>query len=152
MKALVVFATNSGGTQLAAEQVKEDLVKNNVEAILKEVRETQIDEFAGYDLVILASPSWDYEGLEGQPHPDYRSFMEGVKGKKNEGKKFAVVGLGDSSYTYFCGAVEHLENFVKELGGKLVVPSLKIDGFYLDQAGNTQKLTDWTQNLAQNLS
>src|SRR3989344_7871115 len=123
MKVLVVFATNSGGTQLAAENVKEILAKNNHEVSLKEVRETNIDEFVNFDLIILASPSWDYEGLEGQPHPDFRQFIESAKGKKLDGKKFAILGLGDSSYTYFCGAVNHLENFVKELEGTLVTES-----------------------------
>ena len=148
MKILIVFATNSGGTQLAADLLKETLVKNSHEVTVKEVRETNIDEFAGVDLVILASPSWDYEGLEGQPHPDYREFIDKAKDKKFVGKKFAVVGLGDSSYTYFCGAVDHIEKFVKDLNGTLTAESLKIDGFYLDQAGNSQKLSDWAQKLA----
>lgn len=152
MKVLIVFATNSGGTQLASDLIKETFVKNNHEARVIEIRETNIDEFVNYDLIVLASPSWDYEGLEGQPHPDYRAFMETAKGKKFAGKRFAIVGLGDSSYTYFCGAVDHLENFIKELGGVLVEPSIRIDGFYLDQTGNSQKLTDWTKTVAQKLS
>lgn len=97
-------------------------------------------------------PSWDYEGLEGQPHPDYKQFMEASKGKKLDGNKFAVLGLGDSSYTYFCGAVSHLENFVKELGGMLITDSLKIDGFYLDQVNNSQKLAEWADSLAKKVS
>ena len=152
MKVLIVFATNSGGTQLASDIVKENFIKNNHEAVVKEVRETNPDEFASFDLVILSSPSWDYEGLEGQPHPDYRPFMESSHGKKFVGKRFAVLGMGDSSYTYFCGAVDHLENFVKELGGTLIDKSLRIDGFYLDQTTNSQKVTDWSQALAQKLS
>ena len=152
MKVLIVFATNSGGTQLASDIVKENFIKNNHEAVVKEVRETNPDEFASFDLVILSSPSWDYEGLEGQPHPDYRPFMESSHGKKFVGKRFAVLGMGDSSYTYFCGAVDHLENFVKELGGTLIDKSLRINCFYLDQTTNSQKVTDWSQALAQKLS
>ena len=147
MKILVVYATNSGGTQLASDLVNEALSKKNHEVMVKEVRETKADEFAGFDLVILASPSWDYEGLEGQPHPDFRQFIDDSKGKTFSGKKFAVLGLGDSSYTYFCGAVTHLEQFVKETGGNLAVPSLKIDGFYLDQAGNSEKIQTWADSL-----
>lgn len=149
MKVLVVFATNSGGTQLASDLLKETLSKNSHEVVVKEVRETNADEFSAFDLIVFASPSWDYEGLEGQPHPDYRQFMENSKGKTYNGKKFAVLGLGDSSYTYFCGAVDHLEKFVKEIGGNLIVESLKIDGFYLDQSGNTEKIQKWAENLSQ---
>lgn len=152
MKVLLVFATNSGGTQLASDLVKDTLSKNNHAVVIKEIRETNADEFSGFDLVVLASPSWDYEGLEGQPHPDYRQFIDSSKGKNLNGRKFAVLGLGDSSYTYFCGAVDHLEKFVKELGGSLAVESLKIDGFYLDQSGNTEKIQKWAENLSQKLS
>ena len=151
MKVLIVFATNSGGTQIAADLVKATLGKNNHEVFIKEVRETNAAEFAEYDLIILSSPSWDYEGLEGQPHPDYRPFMQGIKDGQFTGKKFAIVGLGDSSYTVFCGAVNVLGDFIKKIGGTLV-DSIKIDGFYLDQATNSQKLDDWAQNLAQKIS
>jgi len=139
MKILIVYATNSGGTQLAAQIVQETLVKHSLTAELKEVRDTSADEFAGYDLVILSSPSWDDEGAEGQPHPDWRPFMEKAK------------GLGDSSYTYFCGAVKILEDFIKSLKGELLTESLKIDGFYLDQQKSSLQLTDWTDNLASRL-
>src|SRR3989338_8861315 len=137
MKILLVFATNSGGTQLASQIVAETLTKNNHQVTVKEVREVSPADFAAYDLIILAFPSWDYEGLEGQPHPDYRPFMEGIKDQKFTGKKFAVVGLGD---------------FIKNIGGTLLIDSIKIDGFYLDQATNSQKLDMWTQNLAQKIS
>lgn len=152
MKVLLVFATNSGGTQMASQTVTDALKNHGHEVTIKEVRETTFNDFTSPDLIILASPTWDYEGLEGQPHPDYRPFMEGFKDKKLPGKKFAVFGLGDSSYTYFCGAVTHLEKFVRDLQGTLVVDSLKIDGYYLDQAKNTQTLTDWANNLAGKLS
>ena len=119
MNILLVYATNSGGTQLASQIVQEHLMSQNLQVTMKEVRDTQPEELTDADAVILASSTWDYEGLEGQPHPDYRPFMELFKGKKITGKKFAVLGLGDSSYTYFCGAVNHLEQFVKDLEGIL---------------------------------
>ncbi|OGG08154.1 hypothetical protein A3B48_03080 [Candidatus Gottesmanbacteria bacterium RIFCSPLOWO2_01_FULL_40_10] len=151
MNILLVYATNSGGTQLASQIVQEHLMSQNLQVTMKEVRDTQPEELTDADAVILASSTWDYEGLEGQPHPDYRPFMELFKGKKITGKKFAVLGLGDSSYTYFCGAVNHLEQFVKDLEGILAVDSLKIDGFYLDQQTNSEKLASWADNLGKTL-
>jgi len=61
MKILIVYATNSGGTQLAAQIVQETLAKHNLTGEIKEVRDISGDEFANFDLIILASPSWDYE-------------------------------------------------------------------------------------------
>jgi flavodoxin len=63
------------------------------------------------------------------------------------GKHFAIFGLGDSAYPQFTGAVNHLEEFVKKLGGKLVIESCRIDGFFFDQENNEKKLTDWSARL-----
>lgn len=152
MKVLLVFATNSGGTQLASQIVQEVLEKHSHEVEVKEVRDTKPEDFASHDLIILTSPSWDFEGLEGQPHPDYRPFMEQFTDNDYSAKKFAVFGLGDSSYTYFCGAVKHLEDFVKKIKGNLISESLKIDGFYMDQEKSSELLNSWTENLSQKLS
>ena len=143
-----MYATNSGGTFMASEMVQSTLSKHNHTVTVKQVHETMPDEFANYDLVVLGSPSWDYEGAEGQPHEDYRPFMEKATGKIFANKPFAIFGLGDRSYTIFTGAVNHLEEFVKKLQGKLVVESLRIDGFYFDQEKNVKLVEEWAEKLA----
>jgi flavodoxin len=62
-------------------------------------------------------------------------------------KPFAIFGLGDSSYKFYNGAVDHLEEFVKNIGGTLPVPSLKIDKYYSDMDGNNAKITAWVEEL-----
>ncbi|OGG08907.1 hypothetical protein A2154_02900 [Candidatus Gottesmanbacteria bacterium RBG_16_43_7] len=148
MKALVVFATFSGSTQLAAKTVQESLSEHHLETVIKNVSQTTPGDLGQYDVVVLCSPSWDYNGQEGMLHEDYIPFMESAKGQFFSNVKFAVVGLGDSSYTKFCGAVAHLEKFIADLKGQLMVESLKIDGFFYDQGGNTQKVKTWTDQLA----
>lgn len=57
-----------------------------------------------------------------------------------------MFGLGERSYTYFCGAVTHLEAFIKRAKGTLIMPSLKVDGFYMrPEAGET--VTKWANEL-----
>lgn len=148
MTILLVYATNSGGTQLASEIVSQTLTKKGHTVVVKNVKEVNPVEFDSSEVVILASPSWDYQGKEGQPHEDYLPFMEQFTGKSYGGKSFAVFGLGDKSYTEFCGAIDVLEEFVKKLQGQLVVEPLKINGFYFDQENNTKLLTDWAEKLA----
>lgn len=43
------------------------------------------------------------------------------------GLKFAVVGLGDSSYANFCGGSEQIENLLSELQAKPICDRFKID-------------------------
>lgn len=113
---------------------------------IKEAKDAGPDDLTAASFVILGSPSWDYNGLEGQPLPEMEEFIDRCKNIQLEGKPFAVFGLGDSSYTYFCGAVTYLEAFVKRAKGILVLPSLKVDGFYMKPEAGGQ-ITKWADEL-----
>ena len=142
MKILILYATYSGSTDLASAVIEETLkTGHEVKRLL--VSQTDPQLLNEYQLIVLCSPSWDFDGNEGMPHEDFLTFFEKVSQNMYENKKFAVLGLGDSSYAKFCGAVDHLEKFVNDKKGVILTPSLKIDGFFYDQTGNTQKIKNW---------
>ncbi|MBI4084814.1 MAG: flavodoxin family protein [Candidatus Levybacteria bacterium] len=147
MKILLVFATYSSGTHMASDVVSQQLSAKGHTVELKDVQEVQLDAFNNYDLIILATPSWDIGGQGGQPHEHFVAFIANAKGKTTPGKKFAVFGLGDSSYPQFCGGVDHLEKFVKDLQGILVAPSLRIDGYFFNQDEANNKISEWLASL-----
>lgn len=151
MKTLLAYATYSSGTQTASLAVAEELTKQGHTVERKNIHDITPDELNQYDLIILASPSWLNDGKEGQPHEYFLHFIETMQGKELPGKLFAIFGLGDTAYMNFCGAVDHLEAFVKSVKGKLVIESLRIDGFYYSQAHNTDLLKSWAHKLAQAL-
>ncbi|MBI3385088.1 flavodoxin domain-containing protein [Candidatus Gottesmanbacteria bacterium] len=151
MNIIVLYATNSGGTFMAAQTVADVLKKAGNQVDLKNVNEADQNGLAKYDLVAIGSPSYDYNGKEGQPHEEMVNFLNKLAKETIENKKFAVFGLGDSSYIEFCGAVKEIEKKITELGGKLVTDSLKIDGFFFQQDQNTQKINEWAKNLTPNL-
>ncbi len=148
MKILVLYATYSGGTQTAADIIA-TVLKNNAanQGEMKTPTEISPTDLLGYDMVVVGSPSWDYEGKTGMPHQDFISFIEQSKTVNLTGKKCAIFGLGDSTYEHFCGAVEHLEEWVKGLKGQLSTESLRIDGFFFNQEANTENLKSWAQKL-----
>ncbi|MBI2617498.1 flavodoxin domain-containing protein [Candidatus Gottesmanbacteria bacterium] len=152
MDILIVYATNSGGTLLASQEITSVFQKYGYSTTLKNVSEVSFDELSSADLVVFGSPSWDYHGKQGQVQEQYLGFMEKMKGKTFPKKKFAVFGLGDTSYTYFCGSVDNLVNFVKDLGGVLVGDPLRIDGFYFDQEKNTQIIRTWAEKIATSIA
>ncbi|MBI4097311.1 MAG: flavodoxin family protein [Candidatus Levybacteria bacterium] len=147
MKILIVYATYSSGTHMAADVVSQELQKGGHTVDLKDVSETAIDNFNNYDLIILGSPSWDIGGQGGQPHEHFVAFMQQNKGKTFPGKKLAVFGLGDSTYPEFCGAVDHLEKFVDSLQGRRVIDSLRIDGYFFNQDEANGKIAEWVGKL-----
>ena len=150
MNILLVYATNSGTTQAIAQIVSDALTQQGHTVTIKEAAHAAPEDFASAQAVILGSPSWDFDGKEGQPHEDFLPLMDKMKGQQ-VAKPFAIFGLGDTSYKYFCGAVDHLEEFVKTLQGNLLVPSLRIANYYtnLDQA--TQAVNTWITTLGEKI-
>ncbi len=147
MNILLVYATNSGTTMSTAQAVNDKLVAKGYAVTMKEARDCSEADFSSPDAIVIGSPSWDFEGHEGMPHEDWLPLMEKLKTQTLENKKFAVFGLGDSSYKHFCGAVDHMEELVKTVKGTLVVPSLRVDKFYSDQTGNMDKINAWADSL-----
>lgn len=147
MDVLLVYATNSGGTAAAVQMIADTLTAKDHTVTVKEAKDAVPDDLTTALCIIVGSPSWDYNGMEGQPLPEMAAFIDRCKEVSLAGKPCAVFGLGDSSYTYFCGAVTYLESFIKRGRGTLVVPSLKVDGFYMKPDAGEQ-ITAWTQDFS----
>jgi flavodoxin len=147
MNILLLFATNSGSTMDATSLVKNLLETAGHTVTLKNPKESSFDELTKTDCIVIASPSWDYEGKEGQPHEDFDALLKELEGKSLEGKSFAILGLGDSSYTHFCGAVDIFESMVQGAKGKLIVSSLRVDRFY-QKRENPDLVKSWAEQLS----
>jgi len=147
MNILIAYATYSGGTQAAVEHLSQTLQKASHSTTVKLISELSFEDILNYDLRIFASPSWDNDGLEGQPHMDFSSFIKNSEGKKLDGKSCAVFGLGDSSYSHFCGAVDILTDFVKSRNGNLIIEPLKIDGYLFNMDANNKLLDEWAAKI-----
>ncbi len=147
MNILVVYATNSGTTMTTAQTISDKLTGKGHTVTQKEVRDATVEDFSTPDAILLGSPSWDFEGHEGMPHEDWIPLMDKMKTMTLENKPIAIFGLGDSSYKHFCGAVDHMEELVKTMKGKLLTPSLRIDKFYSDQTGNMDKINAWADSV-----
>lgn len=150
MNILLVFATNSGTTQTVAQLVTDNLTAAGHSVTTVEARMANPENFTGPQAIILGSPSWDFDGNEGFPHEDLLSLMDKMK-TSTVSKPFAVFGLGDSSYKFYNGAVDHLEQFVSNMKGTLIIPSLKIDKYYSDVEGNNAKINAWVEDLKKQL-
>jgi len=136
---------------MTAQSIADTVSASGHQVTLKQVMETTPDDIKNAPAVILGSPSWDFNGMEGMPHEDYVPLLEQLKTMTFDGKPFAVFGLGDSSYTHFCGAVDHLEEFVKTVKGKLLLPSLRIDKYFSDQTKHMEAITAWAKSLVTQL-
>lgn len=152
MNILLVYATNSGGTYVASGHIADVLRGQGHDVTVVRANEADPAAMKRAGLVILASCTWEWieadgKKLEGQLQEHMREFLDRSSGVKLAGKKFAVLGLGDSSYTDFAAAADHLESFIKKMGGVLAAPSLRIDGFYYSLSINRTAVEAWAGKI-----
>ncbi|MGN6866657.1 assimilatory sulfite reductase (NADPH) flavoprotein subunit [Neisseria sp. P0020.S003] len=88
---------------------------------------------AGEQLVLLVTST---QG-EGEPPEEALSLYKLLSGKKApqlSGLKFAVLGLGDSSYPMFCGAGKSFDELLAKLGGERLLERQDCDLEYQAEA------------------
>ncbi len=151
MHVLVVYGTNSGGTKEVAELVALDFAKAGHSVSMKSAEYTVPADLDGYDCVVLGSCTWEKilptKRFEGQLQQHMGALRDKLKGVDLSGKKLAIFGLGDSSYTNFCIAATHLEVLVKESKATQVGPTLRVDSYFFDQEANRKRIKDWADQL-----
>ena len=140
--ALVIYGSTTGNTESVADTIASDL--SNADYTVKKINVSDVDVDIlneTFDLYLLGSSTWGDDEIEFQE--DFTPFYENMNGDLNlSGKKFAVFGCGDSSYEYFCGAVDALEERLNKLGASLVCESLRIDG-----EPEESDVNEWTQDV-----
>ena len=142
--ALIVFGTTTGNTESVAEQIAQGLMDKGVEVTSKNVINARIEELGnGFDLTVLGSSTWGEDEIEFQE--DFEPFFVELAKANLKGKKVALFGCGDSSYEYFCGAVDELESMMQKLGAEVVQDSLRIDG---DPSDSSDEIEVWAAAVA----
>lgn len=147
MQITIIYATYSNSTAIACEDLKAELEKLDHLVTLAQISDIDANELTKLDFFILASPSWDYNGAQGMPHEDFYKFHQTNPQLKLSNSRFAVMGLGDASFTFFCGATEHLSQWFTEYGAKPIIDPLKIDNYYLNEQQAKVQIADWAKNL-----
>jgi flavodoxin I len=137
MKILINYATVSGNSAMLAQQLMDKLKATHaqIEFVYKDSDECKGEDYNQYELIIFASSTWD----DGNINMIAQEYLDGLQNVK--GKKFALIGLGDSTYPHFCGAVPKTEEKLKALGAEIVGRAFKIDG--LVEEAIVGKAAEW---------
>ncbi|MFQ6320052.1 flavodoxin [Bacillus halotolerans] len=123
-KILLVYATMSGNTEAMADLIEKGL--QEAEAEVDRFEAMDIDDaelFNDYEHFILGTYTWG----DGDLPDEFLDLAEEMEALDFTGKTCAVFGSGDTAYEYFCGAVDTLEEKIKERGGEIVLPSVKVE-------------------------
>ncbi len=135
---------------MAGEIIKNVLSKD-FSITMQNASETGLQDTDNYDVIILGSPTWDYNGKEGMPHEMMLELLNKWQQKSFVQKRFAVYGCGDKMFVEFCAAVDYMEKFVATVGGQLVLPSLRLNNFFFELDNNTELAKKWANDLRKKL-
>lgn len=144
-KLLVAYGSLTGNTTDVAGWITETLQAEGHEAEMIDCADLSSTNAMcePYDLIVFGSPTYGEDPCEVQE--DFEPVLDALESTGVKGKKVAVFGTGDSSYPYFCGAVDMIVERVNECGGNLVVESLKIDDPHDDEE---DAIRAWAKGVA----
>lgn len=120
---IIVFASMTGNTEEMADAIGEGLKEVGIEPVVKNVIDTNAEEITHYGGIILGSYTWG----DGDLADDFLDFYDEMDNIQLDGKKAAVFGSCDSSYTEYGAAVDTLVAKLKELGAEVTLEGLKIE-------------------------
>jgi flavodoxin I len=123
-KILFIYGTTGGNTEMVVEQVAELLKRQRHKVTLKRVEHSKPADMKRCDVAVLASPTYGHGILQDDMIP----FEAALKKMDLKGQKCAVIGLGDPKYDaqYHIESAPILEKAVKEAGGELLLPALRV--------------------------
>ncbi len=143
----IVYGSTTGNTASVAEAVGRIFEKAGHDVDLLDAARAKPEGLcAGKDMVLFGCSTWGDDSIELQD--DFITLFEAFDKIGAKGVKSACFGCGDSSYTYYCGAVDEIEAKLKELGAKVVVEGLKIDG---DPGDAKEDIESWAEEVLEQL-
>jgi flavodoxin short chain len=119
-KAIIIYATRTGNTQIMAEAIQEGMKQSGVEALLKKVAWVEVSELAGVDAVILGAPTYYHDLIESM-----KTFLFAMESVDLRGK----IGAAFGSYGWSGESVGMMNDTMKHIFGMAVIePGFKFVG------------------------
>lgn len=139
MKVLIVYGSTTGNTASIAEALAKQIDNAGHAATLLNAADATVNGMCeGYDAVLLGCSAWGTDTIELQD--DFQPIFDDLDKTGIKGKKAAAFASGDSSFEFFCGSVDAIEEALKGLDAEIMEDGLKIEG---DYSGSSDDVDDW---------
>lgn len=122
-KVIVLYASMTGNTEEMADAVAAGAREAGAEVVLRDIFDATASELVEYDGIAIGAYTWG----DGELPDEFLDVYDTMGGLNLSGRKAVVFGSGDSSYPIFCGAVDTIEEKLKELGAELVAEGVKVE-------------------------
>jgi flavorubredoxin len=119
-KAIIIFETRKGSTELIAEAIQDGLTQSGVDVQLKRISEVDTAELANYNGVILGSPTYHKDMMQSMKTFLFKLEQSNLKGKV--GAAFGAWGWSGEAVEMISDTMDHI------LGMDMVKPKAKLVG------------------------
>jgi len=125
----ILFASQTGNSKGVAQQLAAQATARGIANRLVSMADYKVKNIKDESHLIIVT-STNGEGEAPDDAIDLHQFLATKKAPKLEGLKFAVLGLGDSSYEFFCQTGKDFEQRISALGAEIIVDRLDADVDY----------------------
>ncbi|MBH0230989.1 flavodoxin [Halobacillus yeomjeoni] len=146
-KILICFASTTGNTEQIADLLQSYLEEEGHLVFIEDVMEIDPTYISGYDATFIGTYTWD----DGDLPFEIEDFYEELEEEDLTGIPVGVFGSGDTSYNHFCGAVDTIQERVRQCGATLIADGLKIEMNPSDEEDES-KCRSFAQKLTNHLS
>lgn len=125
----ILFGSQTGNAKLVATELKAKLEANNISTSLVSMADYKAKQLKSESHVV-AIVSTHGEGDAPDDAVELHGFLASKKAPKLTELKFAVLGLGDSSYEFFCQTGKDFDQRLSDLGAQRLLDRVDCDVDY----------------------
>ncbi|HGP0313851.1 NADPH-dependent assimilatory sulfite reductase flavoprotein subunit [Citrobacter freundii] len=125
----LISASQTGNARRVAEALRDDLIAAKLNVTLINAGDYKFKQIANEKLLIVVA-STQGEGEPAEEAVALHKFLFSKKAPKLNNTAFAVFGLGDTSYEFFCQSGKDFDAKLAELGGERLLDRVDADVEY----------------------
>ncbi len=125
----LISASQTGNARRVAEVLRDDLLAAKLNVKLVNAGDYKFKQIAAEKLLVVVT-STQGEGEPPEEAVALHKFLFSKKAPKLDGTAFAVFGLGDTSYEFFCQSGKDFDNKLAELGAERLLDRVDADVEY----------------------
>lgn len=125
----LISASQTGNARCVAEALRDDLLAAKLNVKLVNAGDYKFKQIAAEKLLVVVT-STQGEGEPPEEAVALHKFLFSKKAPKLDGTAFAVFGLGDTSYEFFCQSGKDFDNKLAELGAERLLDRVDADVEY----------------------
>ena len=146
----IIYGTETGNSKKVASQLLSVFKKNRIQAKSIDASQFPIEKIEKEDFVISIVSTQGEGDLPANAAGFFEKLNKNLPNLQNV--RFAVLGLGDTSYPLFCKAGEDFDLLFEKLGARRVLPLQKADTDYTEVIGKWfDQLIDFLHKATQNV-